>query len=102
MSSLYYAIVDKVYSLSYLNLGTPSQFRLPDYYIIRQGFKSQVILYTKKETKILKELHPDVLIIPESDIDAHFYRHSAFFRMQHLEYKKEQLAKQQLKHLNLN
>lgn len=78
--TLYFALVNNVFSLSYINLGYPSQYRLPDYYILTNTFKVNTILYTKKDIELIKEMHPDVLVIPYEDIDAHLYKHLAFYR----------------------
>jgi len=69
---LYLAVINKVYALSYLNVGYPTEFRLPNFYLMNESAKSNSIFYTPAEVKILKEKHPEAVFIERNEINNYF------------------------------
>lgn len=83
---IYYAVIDKVILLQYLNVGKSGMYRLKNLSIITSPFKSDSILYTDKEIKYLKIMHPEAEFISKEGMYYYIMEHKAL--IQRLKYEK--------------
>ena len=97
---LYFAIINKVYSLSYLNLGYPTQYRLPDFYMLHHNSRSQAILYTEREKKILNQLHPEATFIIYIEMLDYFAKNRVIIKQIMLEERLKRIAEYNRNQLN--
>lgn len=97
---LYFAIINKVYALSYLNLGYSSQFRLPDYYMLKESSRTRAILYTEKEIKILKKLHPEATFVIYIEMLEYFAKNRVIIKQIMMDEKQKKIAEYSINQLN--
>lgn len=86
---LYYAVVEKFYVISYLNVGCPAMTRLNNVDMFHYGFTHECILYTEDEVKVLKELHPEAIFIDRKDIFDYMKSHMGYINSMRLEKQKK-------------